>query len=65
MRLSAGALSIGLALAAITYFKWPYLIWFTDNTASKAWAAFIAIPIICLALVFYLESLNKEFVAKN
>ena len=62
-RLFAGALVIGLLLGTLVYVKWPHVIWFTKDDATKIWAAFAGIPIIFLALVSYLNSLNGRFPA--
>ncbi len=60
-RLIAGALMMGLLLGALVYVRWPQVIWFINEQDTKAWTAFVGIPIIVLAIVFFLNSLNGKF----
>jgi hypothetical protein len=59
-RLVVGAATLGFVLGLLFYVKWPSVIWFSNDNATKAWVSFAGVPLVLIAITFLLESLNKR-----
>ena len=60
IRLIVGALIVGLAIGLVLYL-WKGAIWFTQDGVARAAVAFVVVPLLWLAFMFMLQSLNGKF----
>jgi hypothetical protein len=60
MRLSVGGLFLGFVAGTVLYKYFPGAFWFSDDRSTRAWAAFAGLPLVLLAITFFLESLSKR-----